>query len=107
MGDFRLVTFITLTSGLTSNSDSYWDSSINIGMGYGLDSWRTRDFSVLIDSRQALGPSQPLIHRVPGVLSLGLKQQGPEADHSPPSSVEVLNGGTMPPVPLLSTWCGA
>jgi hypothetical protein len=40
-------------------------------------------------SRRALGPTQPLIQWVPGVLSLGVKRPGREADHSPPSSVEV------------------
>jgi hypothetical protein len=40
-------------------------------------------------SRTALGPSQPPIQWVPGVLSLGVKWTGLEADHSPPSSAEV------------------
>jgi hypothetical protein len=39
--------------------------------------------------RPALGPTQPPIQRVPGVLSLGIKQAGREADHSPPSSAEI------------------
>jgi len=37
----------------------------------------------------ALGPNQLPIQQVPGALSLGVKQQGHEADHSPPSSAEV------------------
>jgi hypothetical protein len=37
----------------------------------------------------ALGPTQPPIERVPGALSVGVKWQGREADHSPPSSAEV------------------
>jgi hypothetical protein len=40
-------------------------------------------------SRQALGPNQPPIQWAPGVLSLGVKRPGREADHSPPSSAEV------------------
>jgi hypothetical protein len=40
-------------------------------------------------SRRALGPTQPPIQWVPGTLSLGVKRQGREADHSPPSSAEV------------------
>jgi hypothetical protein len=40
-------------------------------------------------SRPALGPTQSPIQWVPGALSLGVKRQGREADHSPPSSAEV------------------
>jgi hypothetical protein len=39
--------------------------------------------------RMALGPTQPPIQCVPGAPSLGVKQLGREADHSPPSSAEV------------------
>jgi hypothetical protein len=43
-------------------------------------------------SRPALGPTQPLVQWVPGVLSPGVKAR-PErdADHSLPSSIEVEN----------------
>jgi hypothetical protein len=42
-----------------------------------------------ITSRPALEPIQSPIPRVPGALSPGVKRQGSEADHSPPSSAEV------------------
>jgi hypothetical protein len=42
-------------------------------------------------SRPALGPTQPTIQWVPGILSLGVKRPGREADHSPPSSAEIKN----------------
>jgi hypothetical protein len=42
-------------------------------------------------SRPALGPTQPPIEWVLGAVSLGVKRQGREADHSPPSSAEVKN----------------
>jgi len=42
-------------------------------------------------SRLALDPTQPAIQCVPVALSLGVKRPGGEADHSPPSSVEVKN----------------
>jgi hypothetical protein len=43
-------------------------------------------------SRPALGPTQPPVQRVPGVLSPGVKARPErEADHSPPSSAEVVN----------------
>jgi hypothetical protein len=44
-------------------------------------------FSTL--SRLALGLTQPPIQWVPGALSLGVKQQGREADQSPPVIAEV------------------
>jgi hypothetical protein len=40
-------------------------------------------------SRTVLGPTQLPIQWVPGDLSLGVKQLGCEADHSPPSSAKV------------------
>jgi hypothetical protein len=40
-------------------------------------------------SRMALEPTQPPIQWVPGALSLGVKQLGREADHSPSSSTKV------------------
>jgi hypothetical protein len=40
--------------------------------------------------RLALGPTQPPVKWVPGVLSPGVKARpGRDADHSPPSSAEV------------------
>jgi hypothetical protein len=43
-------------------------------------------------SRPTLGPTQPPIQWVPGVLSPGGKARpGRDADHSPPSSAEVKN----------------
>jgi hypothetical protein len=40
-------------------------------------------------SRTALGPTHPPIQWVPAALSLGVKRQGRESDHSPPSGTEV------------------
>jgi hypothetical protein len=37
----------------------------------------------------ALGPTQPPTERVPGILSVGVKRPGREADHSPTSSADV------------------
>jgi hypothetical protein len=38
-----------------------------------------------------------------GVVSLGVKWLGHEADHSPPSSTQVKNGA-IPPLPRMSSW---
>jgi hypothetical protein len=46
-------------------------------------------FLFTIASRTDLGPTQPPIQWIPGVLSLGVKRPGREADHSPPPSAEV------------------
>jgi hypothetical protein len=52
-----------------------------------------KDFFPLASvSRPALGPTQPPVQWVPGVLSPGVKARpGRDADHSPPSSAEVEN----------------
>jgi hypothetical protein len=62
-----------------------------------------------IMSRLTLGPTQPLVQWVPGVLSLRIKSQVCvcEADHSPPSSAEVKNGGVVLPLYYISSWRGA
>jgi hypothetical protein len=66
-------------------------------LGYGMDD---RGFECRLGlgiflfttaSRPALVPTQPPIQWVAGVLSLGVKRPGREANHSPPSSAEVKN----------------
>jgi hypothetical protein len=59
----------------------------------GFDSrWGQRIFPLASVSRPALGPTQPPVHWVPGVLSPGVKARpGRDADHSLPSSAEVEN----------------
>jgi hypothetical protein len=42
-----------------------------------------------------------------GYYPPGVKQLGHEADHSPPSSVEVKNSGVIPSLPHMSSWRGA
>jgi hypothetical protein len=85
--------------GIESRSYSGWsrDSAVSIATGYGLDDLRgqssspggARIFSPSKSSRLALGSSQPPIQSVPGTLSQGVKRQGHETDHSPPTTAEV------------------
>jgi hypothetical protein len=42
-----------------------------------------------------------------GDLPPEVKRQGREADHSPPSSAEVKNGGAIPPLPHMFSWHSA
>jgi hypothetical protein len=54
-------------------------------------------------STTALGPNQPPTQWVPEALSLGVKQSGREADHSPLSSTEVKDARSYtstPPIRL-------
>jgi hypothetical protein len=55
-------------------------------------------------SRLPLGPAQLPAQRVPGALSLGIKQSGRKTDHSPPSSADVKNGGAIPLLLHTSSW---
>jgi hypothetical protein len=50
--------------------------------------------------RPVLRPTHSPSHWVPRDYSPGVKWQGREADHSPPPSAEVKNGGTIPPLPI-------
>jgi hypothetical protein len=71
-----------------------WDSLVIMAMGYGLDGWG----SVI----------QPPTQWALGAISLRVKWSGCKADHSPPPSVEVKNGGAIliPPLPCTSSWHG-
>jgi hypothetical protein len=66
-----------------------WAKGWTIGV-LGFDSRRGLGiFLFTTASRTALGPTRSPIKRVPGVLSLEVKWQGHEADHSSPSTAEV------------------
>jgi hypothetical protein len=55
-------------------------------------------------SRLALGPTQPPIQWVLDGTSPGVKWQGLETDHAPPSSAEVKNDRASPQLPNMSSW---
>jgi hypothetical protein len=78
--------------------------SVGIATGYGLDGQEKKYFSIH-SVQTGLGPTQPPIQWIPGA-SQGVKLQGREADHSPPSSAEVNNGESIPPLPHTSSWHG-
>jgi hypothetical protein len=80
------------------------DSSVGTAKNYGLDGRGLipdigkKIFLCYTLSRPALGATQPPIQRVLGTISPGVKRLRSEADHSPPSNVEVKNGGAIPPL---------
>jgi hypothetical protein len=53
------------------------------------------------ESRMALGPTQPPVQWIPGVLSLGIKRQEREAYHSPLAPTSRMRG-TIPLLPNTS-----
>jgi hypothetical protein len=72
-------------------------SIVGIVTSYGLDDQGVRvrvpcgvnNLLYSMSSRPALGSTQPPIQWVPGALSLGVKQPGHEANHSPPASAKI------------------
>jgi hypothetical protein len=83
-----------------------WDSSIGIVTGYGLDGLGLIPGSArLFSSPQHLDSgAHPASYPMgTGALSLRVKQQGHEADHSPPSSAEAKKGRAIPPLPHMSS----
>jgi hypothetical protein len=83
------------------------DSSVATATGYGLDSRgsipsRSNIFLFSISSKLTLRPALQPIQWVLRVISPMEKRPGREADQSPPSSVEVKNGGAIPPLPHMS-----
>jgi hypothetical protein len=75
--------------------------------GQGSIPYRCKTLLFSIAFRPALGPTQSPNHRIVGSISLGIKQLGHEADHSPPSSGEVKNGGAIPPISHTTSWLSA
>jgi hypothetical protein len=57
--------------------------------------------------KPAMEPTQPHIRWVRGALSYRDKADRREADHSTPLSVEIKNGGAVPPLHHTTFCCGA
>jgi hypothetical protein len=91
------------------------DSVVGIAIGYGLDDRevripspsRIKNFLFSTLYRLALGSTQPLIQPVLGALSRRVKQQGHEADHSPPASAQVKKVWSIHPLPHTPSWRSA
>jgi hypothetical protein len=73
------------------------------GLGRSSSPGRGKIFLFFSSSIPVLEPTQPPIQWVLEALPPGVKQSGREADHSPPSSAEVKNGGAIPPLPHTSS----
>jgi hypothetical protein len=65
---------------------------------------RNKVFLLSTLSRPVVGPTQPLIQRVPGTVYPGLKRPGREADQSPPSNADVKNSEVIRPLHHVSSW---
>jgi hypothetical protein len=80
------------------------DSAVGTVTGYGLDGrcsipGRGKIFLFSVLSRLVLGPT-PLLSSGYQCNLRGVKRQGREADHSPPSRAEFMNVGAIPPPPM-------
>jgi hypothetical protein len=82
---------------------SFW--SYGTAMGYEMTAvrfpLRARYFSLLCSVQT--GPPSLLAIGYRGLILLGVKRPGREADHSPPGSAEVKNDGAVPPLPHISS----
>jgi hypothetical protein len=79
-----------LISSIYGSWDSDWLRAGRL-KGWSSSPDRGKIFLLSTSSRPVLGPTQPPIQWVPRYLSLAVKQLGGEADHSPPTSAEVMN----------------
>jgi hypothetical protein len=59
----------------------------------GFDSWKGQEISLFSVTSYAMGIR---------AISFGTKRQGRKADHSPPSTAEVKEGGAIPPLHHIS-----
>jgi hypothetical protein len=85
---------------------SWYSDGLRAGR-LGFDSRHGKISLFSIASRPALESTQPPIQWVPGAIPTELKRLGLEADHSPPSSAEVKNGGSIPPLHHITSWHSA
>jgi hypothetical protein len=97
LGDFFVRHFTTKSRSQMIHGRKSRDNTVGIAAGYGLVGrgsihGRGKNFVLSITSRPSVGPTQPPTGWVPGALSLGVKRQKRESDHSPPPSAEVKNG---------------
>jgi hypothetical protein len=86
--------------------------SVNIVTGYDPDNQgsipsKGKSFLFSVAFTLAWGPTGSPIQWVQRVISWGVKLPGHESGHSPPASAEVKNGGVIPPLPHMSSWCSA
>jgi hypothetical protein len=65
------------------------DSAVGIATGWSSSPGGGKNFHFFMSSRLALLPTQPPIQWVQVALSPGVKWQGREVEHSPPTSAEV------------------
>jgi hypothetical protein len=76
-----------------------------LATGWTTEGWefshsRVKNFLFSVSSRLALGPTQPPIQQVWEALSLGVKQQGSEFDHSAPTSAKAKKLRPLHQTPL-------
>jgi hypothetical protein len=70
----------------------------------GFNSGQGQNFP-LLHSVQTGSVAHPAFCRMGTVGSFpGVKRPGREADHPPPSSVQIRNDGVIPPLPYTSSW---
>jgi hypothetical protein len=96
--------FTVWSSGLLRSRGSSVGTAESYGM-YGRGSIPGTARFFLLHSVQTGSGAHPASNSVgTGGSYLGVKRPGREADHSPSSSVEVKNGGAIPPLPHTSLW---
>jgi hypothetical protein len=83
------------------------NTSARIVTDYGLDDWESNrgwgtDFAFCQRIHTESGINRAPHSVVPGALSSGIKQPGPEADHLPPVSADVKNAWSFNSVDMAS-----
>jgi hypothetical protein len=87
------------------------DSSVRIATGTGWTAGvrfpaEAKDFPLFHGVQAGFGSHPASYAMDTEAVSLGVKRPGCEAQHSPPSSVEVKNGGAIPAPPFIfMAWC--
>jgi hypothetical protein len=90
-----------------STYPSTWGAELTQSAYWQANGWTAGGDIFLLHSVQSRSGARPASYGMgTGDLSLGLKRQRPEADHSPPSNAEVKNDGAITPFPHMYSWSG-
>jgi hypothetical protein len=99
----------TLRYNVSTATSRSWSRDSSVSIASRLQAGRQGQENILLSiaSRRVLRPTQSPIQLMQEALTLGVRRQGRESEHSPPSIAGVKNGGAIPSLPHMLSWHSA